>query len=371
MKLLHVVPTYWPATRYGGPIVAVHGLCKALVARGHDVEVFTTNVDGSGVSDVPLDRPVDLDGVRVRYFPTEVRRLYVSRAMRAALRSMRADVVHAHSVFLWPTAAAARAARRANVPYVVSPRGMLVDELIRRKSRFAKSAWIRLVEWRTFTHAAAIHLTTQRELDDAQAIGIPIPRAVVVPNGIDLPPLSPQPRDANTILFLGRVNWKKGLDRLIEAVDRVPDARLVIAGPDDENTIAALPRSARVTYAGEVRGEAKEQLLRRATIVVLPSLSENFGNVVLEAMAHETPVIVTPGVGLADEVRSSGAGVVTDGEPESLANAIATLFADPLLRATMGRRGREAAEQRFTWSRVAEEMETMYANIRSEAATPD
>jgi glycosyltransferase involved in cell wall biosynthesis len=98
-------------------------------------------------------------------------------------------------------------------------------------------------------------------------------------------------------------------------------------------------------------------------MLVLPSLSENFGNVVLEAMAHETPVIVTPAVGLADEVRSSGAGVVSDGDPVSLAGSIATLLADPMLRATMGRRGREAAE-RYAWSRVAEELEQAYASLR-------
>jgi len=367
MKLLHVVPTYLPATRYGGPIFAVHGLCKALAARGHEVEVFTTNVDGDGVSDVPLDRDVLLDGVRVRYFASELRRLYVSRSMRAALRSRAAefDVVHVHSAFLWPPAAAARAAYAAGTPYVVSPRGMLVEELIRRKSRIVKRAWIGLVERRTFARAAAIHFTAQRELDDARNLGMPIPRALVIPNGIDLPPLAPRPRDANTILFLGRVNWKKGLDRLIEAVDRVPAARLVIAGRDDENAIATLPRSEHVTFAGEVAGERKEELLRTAAMLVLPSLSENFGNVVLEAMAHETPVIVTPAVGLADEVRRSGAGLVSDGDPESLASAIATLLADPARRESMGRRGREAAEQRYAWSRVAEELEAAYASLRT------
>src|SRR5436305_3271637 len=85
VKILHVVPTYLPARRYGGPIVAVHGLCRALAARGHDMTVFTTNVDGDAESDVPLDREVMLDGVRIRYFASTFRRLYVSPAMRSAL----------------------------------------------------------------------------------------------------------------------------------------------------------------------------------------------------------------------------------------------------------------------------------------------
>src|SRR5207248_6610018 len=84
VKLLHVVPTYLPAQRYGGPIFAVHGLCRALAARGHEVTVFTTNVDGASVSDVPVNEPVMLDGVRVRYFASSLRRLYVSPWLRDA-----------------------------------------------------------------------------------------------------------------------------------------------------------------------------------------------------------------------------------------------------------------------------------------------
>src|SRR6516164_1585335 len=79
MRILHVVPTYHPAVRYGGPIYSVHSLCRALAADGHRVHVFTTNVDGPGNSDVPLRRPVDLDGVQVHYFPSRwFRRIYCS-----------------------------------------------------------------------------------------------------------------------------------------------------------------------------------------------------------------------------------------------------------------------------------------------------
>jgi len=354
------VPTYLPATRYGGPIVAVHGLCRALARRGHEVHVFTTNVDGSGVSGAPLDCPVELDGVRVHYFPARLRRLYYSPAMRKALRTFvpLCDLVHLHSVFLWPTSAAARVAARAGVPYVVSPRGMLVPELIRRKSRVAKSMWIGLVERRTLAEAASVHCTSQRELDDARQLHLPLPSPFVVPNGIDLPPLSGERRDPRLLLFLGRVNWKKGLDRLIEAMRGV-DARLVIAGNDEENYAVTLPRADNVEFAGAVSGEAKDALLRRAAVLVLPSLSENFGNVVLEAMAQATPVVVTPQVGLAADVAAAGAGIVA--EPASLATALNALLADPAQAEAMGRRGRALVEARFSWDRVAAEMEEHYA----------
>jgi len=242
VRILHVVPTYLPARRYGGPIVAVHGLAKSLAARGHDVDVITTNVDGDETSDVPVAIPVDLDGVHVRYFTSPLRRVYWSPQMRRALHEQVREhhVVHLHSVFLWPTYAAAAAAHEVRIPYLISPRGMLVNELIARKSALAKKGWIRLIEQRNFARASAIHFTTQREWDDAKAIGLPLRSPFVVPNGIDLAPRREFERDEAMILFLGRVNWKKGIDLLIESLRSLPDMRLVIAGNDDEHYVPRL-----------------------------------------------------------------------------------------------------------------------------------
>jgi glycosyltransferase involved in cell wall biosynthesis len=363
LRILHVVPTYLPATRYGGPIVSVHGLCRALAARGHDVHVFTTNVDGDGTSDVPLGVAVPLHGVNVHYFASPFRRLYYSPGMRKALRAVSEfDVVHLHSVFLWPTYAAARAAERARVPYVVSPRGMLVPELIDRKSRSVKRAWIRLFENRTFWRSSLVHFTSQQEERDAKRTEVPIPRAAIIPNGVELPPDRATNR-GDELLFLGRINWKKGLDRLIGAMRLLPEARLTIAGNDEENYRHSLPHLENVRFVGPVSGEAKDELLRGAAALVLPSYSENFGNVVLEAMAVATPVVVTPEVGLAAEVERSGAGVVTSNDPPALAAALRALLSDPAKREAMGRAGRAAVEARYSWERVAAQMEKAYAGL--------
>jgi glycosyltransferase involved in cell wall biosynthesis len=378
VRLLHVVPTYLPATRYGGPIYAVHGLCRALAAQGHEVSVFTTNVDGDGESDVALGVPVELDGVSIRYFRSTFRRLYVSPAMRAALEASIADydVVHLHSVFLWPTYAAARVAMWHGVPYIVSPRGMLVPELIARKSSMVKRLWIRAVERRTFAKAAAVHFTAQVEWDDARSIGIPLPNPFIVPNGIDVPPVDAVPRLPATLLFLGRINWKKGLEFLLDAVKEIADVQVVIAGNDDEELTPKLRAQAarngiadRIDFRGPVVGGAKDELLRTSTALVLPSLSENFGNVVLEAMAVGMPVIVTPEVGLANDVQSAGAGIVTSNQPAALSAAIRRLLSDSEARMTMGSRGRELVQSRFTWDRVAAEMEQHYARIAAGRTT--
>ena len=121
MKILHVVASYLPATRYGGTIASVHGLCRALAARGHDVQVFTTSVDGAADSDVPHGEPVSIDGVKVWYFrSTALRRIYYAPDLRERLRAHVAsfDVVHSHAIYLWPLWIAGREASRAGVPHI-------------------------------------------------------------------------------------------------------------------------------------------------------------------------------------------------------------------------------------------------------------
>jgi glycosyltransferase involved in cell wall biosynthesis len=368
VKILHVVPTYLPARRYGGPIVAVHGLCRALAERGHEVHVFTTNVDGDDTLDVPVGTPVLMDGVHVHYFTSSFPRVYWSPSMRDALRREIAtfDLVHIHAVYLWTGVAAARAAHKAGIPYVISPRGMLVPELIRRKSRLVKTAWLHVLERRGFRHAAGIHFTSALEQQEAARVGLPLPSPFVVPNGIDLEHRPDVPRDDHTLVFLGRVNWKKGLDSVIAALPSLPGVQLVIAGNDEEGLTPQLSAMAaklgagdRVMFVGPVYGPKKFELLARATLFVLHSRSENFGNAVLEALMMETPVVLSAEVGLADDVVRAGAGVIG-------LDSVEGLLRDPAQRAEMGKNGRALVEQRFAWTRVAEEMETAYeCSIRS------
>ncbi|MCZ8098487.1 MAG: glycosyltransferase [Burkholderiales bacterium] len=388
MKILHVTPTYFPATRYGGPIVSVHGLCAGLASHGHDVHVYTTNVDGPGVSDVPLGKPVERNGVNVWYFATGIgRRLYRSPAMHEALlRTMcDFDIVHLHAMFLWPTLAGARTARRAGVPYVVSPRGMLVADLIQKRRFLLKTTWISLFDKATIVSAASVHVTTPGERDALLQMKLPARRIDIVPNGIDIGaiPAADPPREERSggrirLLSLGRLSWEKGLDRIIRALPIVHDVDLVIAGNDDSGHRAVLEELAsklqvaeRIHFAGDVRGDAKWRLLRSADIFVMPSHSENFGIAALEAMACAIPVLVTPGVGLATAIEEAGAGLVAEGEPEALATALASLVRDPGRRLAMGRAGEVLARTQYDWSGIAAQMEAVYRACVMSGKTPN
>ena len=388
MKVLHVVPSYLPAWRYGGPIRSVHGLAKAQAQAGDQVEVFTTDADGPDRLKVPTNGAVDLDGVKVWYF----RRGFPARLFRAprlgdALREHieRFDVVHLHSVFLWPTREAARAAVRGKIPYFVSPRGMLVKALIQRRGSMRKRIWIRLVERRSLRLAAGIVLQSELERRDLVELGLDLAPVHVVTNGLDFEEiqreradLAPASLRALTdrkpyVLYLGRLSWKKGVERLIEAMAHVPQAHLIIAGNDDEGLgtnlrqIATLSGVAdRVHLAGEVKGAGKWMLLEGAAVLCLPSTSENFGNVVIEAFAVGRPVVVTSSVGASELVTRARGGLVVEPTAGAIARGLSDLVNDPAHAEALGRNGLRFARPLLAWKRIAEEMDAIYRGARGE-----
>lgn len=342
-------------------------------------------MDGPHDLAVPLDRPVDLDGVQVHYFrvPT-LRRLCWAPGMgrRLAREIAGFDIVHLHSVYLWPTMAAARLAERAAVPYLLAPRGMLVRELIERRSRWVKRAWISVFERRTIARSRGLHVTSTTEADDVRDLGLPLSQVYCVPNGVEVPP-TPQSVDAGPYawvprpygLILSRLNWKKGIDRLLAAWAVVPEVPLVVAGNDDEGYLTVIRRKIaeyglqdRVHLVGEVSDAQKWGLYAGASVFVLPSYSENFGNVVAEAMAMACPVVVTPEVGLAEFVAKHAAGRVSAGEPGELARNIREVLEHPQ-RTAIGQRARAAVLRHLSWSGVAEQMELAYEQARARPAS--
>jgi glycosyltransferase involved in cell wall biosynthesis len=384
MRILHVVPTYYPAVRYGGPIYSVHGLCRALVAAGHQVHVITTSVDGPGNSNVPHGRPVCVDGVQVHYFRSRLfRRIYWSTDLAQALKSMITDfeVVHLHSVFLFPTWAAARSAMRARVPYVLSPRGMLDRALIAQRSTAIKRVWIGLIERGNLAHAACIHLTSTEEHRALLDLKLALAPISVIPNGVEAPvsfsldEISPDVRavvaQGLDILCFGRISWKKGLDRLIRAMAELPNARAVIAGNDDESIVENLQGLAkqsgvrnRVQFLPrQIDGVDKEALFAAARVFALPSVSENFGNVIAEAMVRGLPVVLTERVGAAEIIRASGAGIVAGSGQEDFAAALAALLQSKQRLAAAGIAGANYAREQLTWARVARSFEGLYGTI--------
>lgn len=393
MKILHIVPTYLPAYRYGGSIQSVHALNKYLVRAGAEATVYTTPIDGPDDLDVPFStaadlRPVDIDGVSVHYFkPSRPRSWFYSRDLRRALadHARDFDIVHITSVFLSASTLGARAAQAAGIPYVISPTGALMSAPLEQKSPFKKSLYMALKERKNLENADAVHFTAEKEKEEYDRLGYRLRKAIVIPIGLDpesLPPGDPEafrkkfniPEEKKIVLFLGRLSWKKGLDTLIpafaEAAKKTPEALLVLAGGDDENYLSAVEKMVDASgirgstvFTGAIGGAEKTGAYRSAAVFVLPSYSENFGITVAEAMHFGVPVVVSEEVALASVVRETGAGLVVRKDAGAVATAMTAILADPVRAKEMGERGTAAAADKFSYGRVALDFLGAYSEL--------
>jgi glycosyltransferase involved in cell wall biosynthesis len=257
---------------------------------------------------------------------------------------------------------------------------MLVKELIVRRNRVAKSAWIHLIERSNLKHAAAIHLTSQLEAGELERFGWGLSRLAVIPNATEEPLHQSGPIGADIaaivaeqpfVLYLGRLSWKKGLDRLLRAFAHTRSGKLAIVGTDDEGLSPQLVKLAEELRVADrvhilprtVIGCEKERLFAAARLFVLSSYSENFGNAVLEAMRRGIAVIVTPEVGVSEIVKKSGGGLVVEGEPGPLGTAIGQLTADAEMAQSMGECGKRHIMAHYTWSQIAARTEDLYVKI--------
>jgi glycosyltransferase involved in cell wall biosynthesis len=174
---------------------------------------------------------------------------------------------------------------------------------------------------------------------------------------------------------LGRISWKKRLDRLLGAFALTDVGSLAIIGPDDEKLVPTLRQLAaklgiahRVRILGRsVSGSDKEECFSAARVFVLWSISENFGNTLLEAMQRGIPVITGAEVGAADIVRTAGGGIVTEGEGDvtHLAEALRRLVADPPLCRVLGTAGQRYVSKHCGWPESAIQMEALYEGLSS------
>jgi glycosyltransferase involved in cell wall biosynthesis len=368
MKIVHVTPSFYPSTAYGGATDSTSKLCRALARAGADVRVLTTNADGPSVRrDVPLGKETDVDGLRVRYCERQGGDS-ISLGLLNALPGYLAwaDVVHLMAVYSFPTLPALGWTRRFGKPLVWSPRGAL-DRWSGTRKKMGKSIW----------NAAAAFLAPKRLLwhltSAEEEKGIqerwPEARTVVIPNGVEIPE-SVAHEDSPSelrVLFLGRLDPKKGVENLLRACRGASPTnlwQLTIAGaghPAYEQSLRqlaeALGLGERVRFAGAVNGDAKENLFKKNDLLVAPSYTENFCVVVAEALAHGMPVVASRGTPWKD-VETRGVGRWVDNDPESLNAAIEMMRGQPLR--AMGDRGRAWMQAEFTWERAASRMMTAY-----------
>jgi len=385
LKILHVIANL--SIKSGGPSQACLHMAAAVAALGHEVWIYTANQDVSEETSIGRDQVEISNGVNIRYFPLNRPRFWgTSWRLGAALCNdiPSFDVVHVHSLYLFHDWVASRACLKNDIPYIVRPHGTL-DPFLYSRHRFRK----RVMEWvfqnKALQGAAAIHFTSndEQELAAQYCFGRP---GIIVPNGVELPSETPEvfrsiffkkhPElvDARIVLFFGRINFKKGLDILVNAFEKVKakDAVLLIVGPDNEGYgkrvrgwVKNLGVGERVIFKGLVAGSEKWEVLSAADIFVLSSYTENFGISVVEAMGMKIPVVISDKVNIWREIKAANAGVVVPCDVDATATAIDNLLLDSDLASKMGGNGRYEAEKTFNWETVGAQLEMHYKKLIS------
>jgi glycosyltransferase involved in cell wall biosynthesis len=383
LRVLHVISGLDPQN--GGPTTALVGLAAAQVAAaaGLDVTVLATWKirDGFPVADELRGR-----GVKVIHVGPAKGKLSSHPMLRhhATAAVAAADIVHVHGLFEDAQHHGARAAQRRGVPYVITPHGMLSPWNMSR-NRLFKRIYLAVRLRKNLNQAAALHFTSEVERDLVAPLGLR-PKAIVQRLGLDLsefrglpaagtfrrlwPQLGPRP----FVLFLGRIDYKKGLDVLIPAfaAAKLGDVPMVIAGPDRDGyepavreMVARHGLGERVLFTGMLRGRERLEAYGDAALFVLTSHQENFGITVIEAMACGCPVLISDQVNIHGQVTEARAGEVIPADVQRTATALERWMADEPGRRGAGERGRAFALRHYDWQAIAQEWRSHYSLLVS------
>ena len=367
----------------GGPAYSVPRLVEELRSEGHEVLIRTLEpVAAQDLSDIARRQS---PAVHTRQSGPPGRLFGASPDMASALRkdALECDIIHTHGLWLLPDIYPARMTRKreATAKLVHSIRGMLGPQAMQYSKWKKKVVWM-LMQQRALAESHCLHATAASELDEIRAAGLTNPVAVI-PNGIDIPDLNLYPRavgGTRTILSLGRLHRKKGLDKLLLAwadlESRRPEWNLRIVGPAEEGHDIELRHLAEklglsnVSIEGPLYGNDVVQAYRDADLFILPTSNENFAMTVAESLAAGVPVISTRGApwsGLIDK----NCGWWIDNTVEAISGQLAEATTLPSVTLEeMGRRGREWMKQDFGWNGIAREMIAVYEWLALDGAPP-
>ena len=374
MKILHIIRDVSPET--GGPVSAIRGLSHAQIQRGDEVRIVTTDyglVDNYTPSEYEFVYACSLEAWR--YAPS------LGKALKKHMQW--ADVVHIHTVWEYPTLVAARVARTLHKTFLLRPCGML-DSWSMSQSALKKKCYLRLFSGVLYSSLCHLHFTTEAE--KSKSIYPHHLDSVIIENGISDTAFSETNsaidflnrfavlKGKRIILFLGRIHAKKRPDIVLESfalgAAEFPYAHLVFAGPYDDSYRTELVKKSkelgvqdRVTFTGMLQGKALYGAFRAAELFVLPSMQENFGIAVAEAMANCCPVIVSEHVDIKDYIQKGEAGLVCDATADAFALAIKRVMSMPQFGKSMGQHGRKVAKRYFRWSIAADRLDAQYQKM--------
>jgi glycosyltransferase involved in cell wall biosynthesis len=392
MRIIQIIPSI--SLVYGGPSQMVLGLSAALAAKNIDVTIITTDSNGDIGQlplDVPLNEPIQQNGYQIIYFRCYPWRRYkfsFSLLQWLNENARQFDLAHIHALFSPVTTLAATIARYHHLPYIIRPCGMLDPADLQKKKRL-KQIYATLLERPNLAGAAAIHFTSKEEAKISERFGLgstakmPVPRDLVIPLGVTAGLFPKRLRESQVpiILFMSRIEPKKGLDLLIPALESILESGIefhfILAGsnPQDadyETQIKVQIHNSSLakytTITGFVSGDLKAEILTKADLFVLPSYYENFGIAVAEAMAAGVPVVISDRIHIAEDIQQAEAGWLGPLEVGAIANSIKSALLNPQERQRRGLNGKEYAKKHYNWEAIAQQTIDVYQQILSSLA---
>jgi len=388
MNILQVISSFPPAYAYGGALRVAHGIAKELVKRGHEVTVYTTDVYDARCRFRWSENPMYMDGIKVYHFRNISNKLAhenlaVAPMMAGALnRSItNFDIIHLHECRSFQAILTHHYAKKHAIPYILQVHGSLPRIMVKQRW---KKLYDNLWGYRFLKDASRIIAITRTEAEQYKSLGISEHKIEIVTHGIDLSEFDNLPErgefrrkyslgsDQKIILYLGRIHKIKGLDLLTKAFAdlsrNLNNVKLVVVGSDEgylpslKKLVADLKISDKVLFTGPLYEEDKLEAYVDADIYVLPSFYEIFGITVLEALACDTPVIVTDRCGIA-EVIEGQAGSTVPFEKEQLQHAILQMLDDDKMRERFSKKGKLLVREKFNWEKIAEQVERLYKEV--------
>lgn len=380
MKILHVTPTYYPATYWGGPIFSVYALNNALV-NSPEIELKVLTTDSAGPKASDRLRTQEL----TNYFPSyEVifcRRIFGASVSLELLIKMIAlirwaDVVHLTATYSFPTIPTLIVCCFFRKPVVWSPRGAILDaaEWEGSRKRGIKRIWDFVCNFIIRSGSVTLHVTSEDELETSLA-RIPKANAVNISNGVEtlasLPKREWLPEGRLRLIFMGRLSPKKGIENLLNAMKLMQHDKsieLTIYGTGDKLYRESLLKLAKskgllgesVHFAGHVDGDDKRDAFLNADLCVIPSYTENFCMVVAEALGHGVAVIASHGTPW-EEIEKQKCGLWVDNSPEILVQAIYDMRIRNL--ESMGLNGWKWMKESYSWQVIGDKMYRTYASL--------
>ena len=358
MKILHVITGLQNAA---GTSVFCGEVCNGLVALGHEVTIAVFNPQATDC--YPLDSRIKLVSI------SSLLHDYI-------ITSPSQSIIHINALWAPILHKVVKWARQNNLPIVWSPHGMLTRWAMHNKWWKKQMAWW-LYQKRDLSYANLIHVTAQSEVEDISRMGLSN-KVIIAPLGVKIDNRVGHVERVDgkkVLLFVSRVHKKKGLMNLVQAWSQLPSEIkggwiIRIVGPDQDNHTDELKKLCTeldvekdFEFVGPKYGVELTREYESADLFVLPTHSENFGSVVIEALAHKVPVICTKGAPWEElEINKCGWWIEIGVEP--LMRALQCVMSiDDKTHHDMGERGYWLVKERYTWDAVVKTMMKGYEDL--------